>query len=178
MRTHTEPNVLNRFELVWDGKNLGHSERAGGQHDQQRRFSQLSLRSRLGRKEMEFPAHDNFNGRWPQARPHPNRRAKTGFSFQPNADGSILLVPVQKQERTELFPPGNLLKFSPASSDTNETTAMRRYCLAASRRLVHALTPLSQVRLGSHFGPRKSRARTTFNDIEIGKMLHNSHLFW
>ena len=41
----------------------------------------------------------------------PTAKPKQIFSFQPNADGSILLVPVQEKERTELFPPGTLLKY-------------------------------------------------------------------
>jgi hypothetical protein len=41
----------------------------------------------------------------------PTAKPKQVFSFQPNADGSILLVPVREQDRTELFPPGSLLKY-------------------------------------------------------------------
>ena len=41
----------------------------------------------------------------------PTAKPKQVFSFQPNADGSVLLVPVQEKERTELFPPGSLLKY-------------------------------------------------------------------
>ena len=41
----------------------------------------------------------------------PTAKPKQVFSFQPNADGSVLLVPVQEKEPTELFPPGSLLKY-------------------------------------------------------------------
>lgn len=41
----------------------------------------------------------------------PGAKPKQVFSFQPNADGSILLIPVQEKERTGMFPPGSLLKY-------------------------------------------------------------------
>ena len=41
----------------------------------------------------------------------PTAKPKQVFSFQPNVDGSVLLVPVREQQPAELFPPGSLLKY-------------------------------------------------------------------
>ena len=46
----------------------------------------------------------------------PSARPGQVFSFEPNADGSITLVPV-KAQRSEMFPRGSLLKyFTPAKN--------------------------------------------------------------